>query len=40
MPVHMGGQAVEMAAIMAIARKHNLVVIEDAAHAHAAVYRD
>lgn len=39
-PVHMGGQPADMAAIMALARKHKLVVIEDAAHAHAAVYRD
>ena len=38
-PVHMGGQSAEMDAIMAIAREHNLVVIEDAAHAHAARYR-
>lgn len=38
-PVHMGGQPAEMEAIMAIARKHNLVVIEDAAHAHGALYR-
>ena len=29
-PVHMWGAACDMAAIMAIARKHNLIVIEDA----------
>jgi len=38
-PVHMGGLPADMERIMAIARKHNLVVIEDAAHAHAAGYR-
>jgi len=35
----MGGQPVDMEAIMAIAKKHNLVVIEDAAHAHGALYQ-
>jgi dTDP-4-amino-4,6-dideoxygalactose transaminase len=39
-PVHMGGQSADMDAIMAIARKRNLIVIEDAAHAHGALYRD
>ncbi|MCP4155103.1 MAG: DegT/DnrJ/EryC1/StrS aminotransferase family protein [bacterium] len=38
-PVHFGGQAAEMNAINAIARKYNLFVIEDAAHAPGAVYR-
>jgi dTDP-4-amino-4,6-dideoxygalactose transaminase len=38
-PVHMGGQPADMDALMALARKHNLVVIEDAAHAHGAQYR-
>lgn len=33
-PVHFAGQACDMDQIMAIANKHNLVVIEDAAHAH------
>lgn len=33
-PVHFAGQMADMNAIMAIAREHNLVVIEDAAHAH------
>lgn len=37
-PVHMGGQPADMDRLMAIARKHNLVVIEDAAHAHAALW--
>src|ERR1019366_7270527 len=36
MPVHMAGQPADMDAIMAIARRHKLIVIEDAAHAHAA----
>lgn len=39
-PVHMAGQPVDLDAIMAIAKKHKLIVIEDAAHAHAARYRD
>jgi len=37
-PVHFGGQAADLERIMAIARRHNLVVIEDAAHAHGAMY--
>jgi dTDP-4-amino-4,6-dideoxygalactose transaminase len=32
-PVHMAGQSCNMTAIMEIARRHNLKVIEDAAHA-------
>ena len=39
MPVHMAGQVADMDAIMAIAKRRQLVVIEDAAHAHAALYR-
>lgn len=38
-PVHFGGLPCDMTAIMAIARKHNLTVIEDAAHAHGALYQ-
>ena len=38
-PVHFGGQPCPMDEIMALARKYNLVVIEDAAHAHGASYR-
>jgi len=40
MPVHFGGQPCEMAPILEIARKHHLCVIEDAAHALPAKYRD
>lgn len=39
-PVHFAGQAADMDAIMSIARKYELVVIEDAAHAHGAKYKD
>jgi len=39
MPVHMMGQPCDMDSIMAIAKKHNLKVIEDAAQAHLAEHR-
>ena len=39
-PVHFAGQPADMKGIMAIARKHKLVVIEDAAHAHGASFRN
>jgi perosamine synthetase len=39
MPVHMMGQPCHLERIMAIARKHNLAVIEDAAQAHLAEYQ-
>lgn len=38
-PVHLYGQPAQMDEIMAIARKHNLYVIEDAAEAHGAEYK-
>jgi dTDP-4-amino-4,6-dideoxygalactose transaminase len=38
-PVHLYGQPADMGAIMAIARKHNLWVIEDCAQAHLASYK-
>ena len=37
-PVHFGGQSCDMEAILQIARKHKLYVIEDAAHALPAKY--
>lgn len=39
MPVHLMGKPAEMDRIMAIAKKHNLYVIEDAAEAHGAEYK-
>src|SRR5215472_9992406 len=38
-PVHLYGQSADMDAIMAIARKHKLWVIEDCAQAHCARYK-
>ena len=37
-PVHFAGQPADMKALMRIARKHKLRVLEDAAHAHGARY--
>src|SRR5690606_37344782 len=37
--VHLAGWPCEMDGIMALAAKHNLVVIEDCAQAHGALYR-
>ncbi len=39
MPVHFGGLACDLKAIFALAKKHNLFVIEDAAHAMGTVYQ-
>ena len=40
MPVHLYGQACDMDAIMAIAKKHNLFVVEDNAQAHGATFNE
>jgi dTDP-4-amino-4,6-dideoxygalactose transaminase len=39
MPVHLFGLTADMDAITEIAKRHNLVVIEDAAQAHGAMYK-
>ncbi len=39
MPVHIAGSPAQMDEILTIARKHNLVVIEDAAQAHGAEWK-
>jgi dTDP-4-amino-4,6-dideoxygalactose transaminase len=38
-PVHLGAQMADMDAIMEIAERHNLIVVEDAAHVHGAKWR-
>jgi dTDP-4-amino-4,6-dideoxygalactose transaminase len=39
MPVHLIGKPAEMDTINAIAKQHNLIVVEDAAEAHGALYK-
>jgi len=39
-PVHFGGQAVDMLGVLALAKAYNLKVIEDAAHCCPAFYRE
>lgn len=40
MPVHLMGKPADMDLILAIAKKHDLIVIEDAAEAHGAEYKN
>ncbi len=40
LPVHFAGKSCDMDALLKIARKHNLKIIEDAAHSFPALYRD
>jgi len=39
-PVHLGGYPCDMSPIMKIAKENNIIVIEDAAHAFGAVYKN
>lgn len=39
-PVHFAGMAADMENILSIARRHNVAVLEDAAHAHGARWND
>jgi dTDP-4-amino-4,6-dideoxygalactose transaminase len=40
MPVHMHGGAADLGALLEVARRHDLLLVEDAAQAHGARYRD
>ncbi len=39
-PVHFGGLACDMDRLLAIAKRHNLLIVEDAAHGHAGTWKD
>jgi dTDP-4-amino-4,6-dideoxygalactose transaminase len=39
-PVHFAGQACDMEAILAIAARHHLMVVEDAAHGHGGMWKE
>jgi len=39
-PVHFAGMACDMEAILAVASRHGVAVLEDAAHAHGATWKD
>jgi dTDP-4-amino-4,6-dideoxygalactose transaminase len=39
-PVHFGGLPCDMEAIMAVAKKHNLLVLEDCSHSHGGRWKD
>ncbi len=39
-PVHFAGRAADMESVLSIARAHQLFVLEDAAHAHGAAWKD
>jgi dTDP-4-amino-4,6-dideoxygalactose transaminase len=39
-PVHLYGQPADMDAVLGIAKRHSLFVIEDSAQAHGAIYKD
>ena len=39
-PVHLGAEMADMDAVMTIADKHHLIVLEDCAHAHGAKWRE
>jgi len=38
-PVHFAGQAADLGALLEIAQRHNLMLLEDAAHAHGATWK-